>query len=116
MQRRGIVPAPAYRLGWSRFSCLTCIFGSADQWATIRYIAPDRFGRIAADEQRFGCTIHLGRTITDLADRGRPYPATIAQPALVRQALSPDWLEPVTVPPAQWQMPAGAYGEAVGPG
>jgi 3'-phosphoadenosine 5'-phosphosulfate sulfotransferase (PAPS reductase)/FAD synthetase len=34
MRRHGIVPAPAYRLGWSRLSCLSClacIFGGPDQ-------------------------------------------------------------------------------------
>jgi 3'-phosphoadenosine 5'-phosphosulfate sulfotransferase (PAPS reductase)/FAD synthetase len=115
LQQHGIVPAPAYRLGWSRSSCAACIFSSPDQWATLRFIAPARFERIAVYEQRFGWTLRPGCTIRDLADRGRPYPATIAQPALVRQALSPSWDEPVTVSPWHWQMPAGAGGEAVGP-
>ncbi len=43
LKRYGIVPAPAYRLGWSRLSCIACIFGGADQWATLRHIAPTMF-------------------------------------------------------------------------
>ncbi len=40
LRRHGIVPAPAYRLGWSRLSCIACIFGGADQWAS--YALPSR--------------------------------------------------------------------------
>ena len=57
LRRHGIVPAPAYRLGWSRLSCIACIFGNPDQWASMRYLAPDWFERIAADEAGFGRTI-----------------------------------------------------------
>ncbi len=31
-----IVAHPAYQLGWGRCSCSGCIFGSKDQWATLR--------------------------------------------------------------------------------
>ena len=57
MRRHGVVPAPAYRLGWSRLSCIACIFGSPNQWASMRYLAPDWFERIASLEDGFGRTI-----------------------------------------------------------
>jgi 3'-phosphoadenosine 5'-phosphosulfate sulfotransferase (PAPS reductase)/FAD synthetase len=116
LQRHGILPAPAYRLGWSRFSCLSCIFGGPDQWATLRLIAPAWFHRIATYESRFGCTIHHRRSIGELADRGRPYEAATTQPDLVRQALSPEWSEPIRVNPKAWRLPAGAFGKSRGPG
>ncbi|MEG8058514.1 phosphoadenosine phosphosulfate reductase family protein [Sphingomonas sp. 22L2VL55-3] len=31
-------PHPAYVLGWDRLSCRACIFGSPDQWATLRLV------------------------------------------------------------------------------
>src|SRR5262245_37795968 len=65
---------PAYYLGWGRVSCLACIFGQADQWASVRLIAPDVFSRIATYERDFGRTIHKGKSVVDLADRGTPYP------------------------------------------
>jgi 3'-phosphoadenosine 5'-phosphosulfate sulfotransferase (PAPS reductase)/FAD synthetase len=116
LQRHGILPAPAYRLGWSRFSCLSCIFGGPDQWATLRLIAPAWFQRIAAYEAQFGCTIHRNRNINELADRGRPYEAALAQPGLVRQALSTKWSEPIRIEPKTWRLPAGAFGNSRGPG
>lgn len=115
MRRYGIVPAPAYRLGWSRLSCIACIFGGNDQWATIRYIAPDLFEQIAAYEERFDRTIHRTLTIRERADRGRPYVAAIEQPELARAAMQSGWDEPVRVSPAAWELPAGAFGASLGP-
>lgn len=115
IQRHGIVPAPAYRLGWSRLSCIACIFGGADQWATIRHIAPERFEQIAAYEERFDRTIHRTMTIRERADRGRPYVAAVDQPGLARAAMQSAWTEPVRVQPHAWQLPAGAFGASIGP-
>ena len=115
LRRHGIVPAPAYRLGWSRLSCIGCIFGNPDQWASLRFLAPDWFERIASYEDAFGRTINRSWGIRALADRGRPYQALIAQPGLARRALNHAWAEPVLVRPAAWQMPAGAFGKSTGP-
>ena len=115
LQRNGIVPAPAYRLGWSRLSCIACIFGSPNQWASMRYLAPEWFERIAAFEDSFGRTIQRACAIRTLAERGRPYLALIQQPDLARRALEHAWDEPVRVQPAAWAMPAGAFGDGAGP-
>jgi len=101
LRRCGVLPAPAYRLGFGRLSCLAYIFGSADLWATVRWLAPDLFARIAAYEGRFGRTIQRGRTVATMANRGRPFAAALAQPGLVR--------------PDRWGPPAGATGDATGP-
>lgn len=113
IERYGIVPHPAYRLGWSRLSCLTCIFGSPSQWATIRHVFPERFRAVADHEAEFGVTIRRGMTLDQLADRGTPYAAAIAQPELVAFASQGAWTGPITT--ADWTMPAGAFAEAAGP-
>lgn len=115
LRRHGIVPAPAYRLGWSRLSCLGCIFGSPNQWASLRFIAPERFKRIASYERQFGRTIQRSHDVVALADRGRPYPALVAQPDLARRAMRAEWHEAVRIDPAAWTLPAGAFGEGAGP-
>ena len=115
LRRHGVRPAPAYRLGFGRLSCLACIFGSPDQWATVRWLAPEMFTRIAAYEGRFGCTIQRGRNVTGLANRGRPFAAALAQPELAWRAMQPGWDEAARVAPAQWALPAGAYGDSRGP-
>lgn len=46
-----IRPHPAYRLGWGRLSCMTCIFGSKDMWASIAEIDRRRFDRFVEVEE-----------------------------------------------------------------
>jgi 3'-phosphoadenosine 5'-phosphosulfate sulfotransferase (PAPS reductase)/FAD synthetase len=74
MREFNVMPHPAYRLGWGRVSCLACIFGVPDQWASVRLIAPDLFNRIAEYERGFGKTIHKGKSVVDLANKGTPFP------------------------------------------
>jgi len=115
MRDFGILPHPAYRLGWGRVSCLACIFGLADQWASVRKIAPAFFDRIACYEMEFGKTIHQGKTVVQLADRGTPYPAC-ADEALVNLAMHKSYPESgILIDPATWTMPPGAFKHCGGP-
>lgn len=110
----GIVPHPAYYLGWGRVSCLACIFGLADQWASIRMIAPDRFFEIEQYERDFGKTIHQGKTVRQLADAGTPY-RECSNSVLVDQAMGRAPLGPIEVAWDQWTLPPGAYRHCGGP-
>ncbi|NTF23545.1 phosphoadenosine phosphosulfate reductase family protein [Agrobacterium rubi] len=111
----GIVPHVAYQLGWSRLSCITCIFGSPDQWATIEHVFPSRFEQIAGPEEAFGVTIRRTGSVREIAKKGTPYAAALANPDLVLLANSREWTQPIHVVPEEWQLPAGAFGENVGP-
>lgn len=111
----GIVPHVAYQLGWSRLSCMACIFGSPNQWATILHVFQDRFAVIETRELEFGVTIRRSQTIRQTAAKGNPYPAAIANPVLVELAKSHEWNCPIAVPATEWQPPAGAFGENAGP-
>lgn len=108
IRRNGIVPHPAYQLGYGRLSCRHCIFASADQLATNRALYPESFARIAGYEQAFNSTIHRTETVDQRADKGEAYAAATAQPELAALADARDWTGPVLVDPAAWQMPAGA--------
>ena len=111
----GIVPHVAYQLGWARLSCITCIFGSPDQWATIKHVFPERFEQIAGPEEKFGVTIRRNGSVREIADKGTPYEAALASPGLVALANSREWTQPICVAPEAWQLPAGAFGENAGP-
>ena len=110
MRRWRIQPHPAYMLGWSRLSCRACIFGSSNQWASVRAIAPEQFNAIANYEREFKITIHRTKSVVQRADEGRPYPF---DPKWVEAARSREFNLPIFVDP--WVLPAGAYGEAIGP-
>lgn len=105
-----INPHPAYHLGWGRCSCLHCIFGNANQFASSRKLDPTGFGRIAFYEGDFGCTIKRKENIVSLAGKGIPYQM---DPKWMKIAMGKSFDEPVFVD--DWQLPLGAFGESCGP-
>ena len=109
----GIVPHPAYRMGWGRLSCMSCIFGNANQWASVRAVAPERFEEIARYEEEFETTIQRSLSIRQLADRGTPYAGV--EPDLVDLAMSETYEGLVQVPQEHWTQPLGAFGDSTGP-
>jgi 3'-phosphoadenosine 5'-phosphosulfate sulfotransferase (PAPS reductase)/FAD synthetase len=110
IERYKVLVHPAYRLGWGRLSCMSCIFGSKNQWASVRKVSPSKFDTIAAYEQEFGKTIHRTKSVDTLADAGESYAMSIG---LRRAAMSKDYSLPITTD--KWELPAGAYAEAAGP-
>ena len=116
IRRWRIVPHPAYRIGFSRVSCMACIFGMADQWASVRQVAPAKFARILEYERRFGISIKKGRTLEDQADAGSPYPECYDDD-LVALAMGHQYPENLAFVSdgQEWQLPAGAYRRGGGP-
>jgi len=112
VERWRINPHPSYRLGWSRCSCANCLFNGADEFASIRQIAPRKFGRVDGYEKQFGRTIKRDISLSALADKGKPFDM---KPADVAAALAETWAEPIILEPGQWAMPAGAFAKGGGP-
>jgi len=106
-----INPHPAYHLGFGRVSCAACIFGNADQFATLREVNPEQFERVAAYEDAFGVTIKRKGSLRVLVENGRPYPAAAREMAAL--ACSEKYTAPVIV--SHWALPAGAFGDSCGP-
>lgn len=111
IKRWGVVSHPAYHLGFGRCSCRCCVFGSKNQWATVRAIAPEQFNVIAGYECEFKVTIHRKETVTQRADAGVPYET---DPKWVAIANGTTFDIPVFTD--AWELPKGAYGESCGPG
>ena len=63
LERHRVNPHPAYRLGFGRVSCMSCIFANRDQWATLQALSPKHVQRIADYEARFGHTIDAERGV-----------------------------------------------------
>ncbi len=113
IERHHITPHPAYRLGWGRLSCRACIFGNADQWATLRELTPDSFDEIAALEQEFGKTIQRKFSVVQLAERGKSYlPDDIQLRALGNGCTYYSATDIITT---DWVQPAGAFKQCGGP-
>lgn len=112
IERYGVNPHPCYRVGFSRASCLACIFGNADQWATVEALGPERFARLANYESEFGVTLKRKVSLPVLASRGTPYKMS---PADARLAMALVFDAPVLLPRGSWTLPSGAFGESCGP-
>ncbi len=112
IERWNITPHPCYSLGFGRCSCMTCIFGNADQWATVRELAPERFNEIAAFEGEFETTIHRTKSVVEQADNGTAYKAVDSPWREV--AMHGEFTEDM-VHATDWQIPAGAFCECGGP-
>jgi len=113
IEKHSINPHPAYRLGWGRVSCAACIFGSANQWASLDAIDPTRVDRIAAYEEDFGKTIHRTKSVREQSSNGTAYEGM--HPDTIAAALSHAFAEPIILPEGTWELPAGAFGESCGP-
>lgn len=113
IERHRIQPHIAYQLGWGRLSCLSCIFGSPNQWASIHAVFPAHFQRIANAEAATGATIKRKASVVDAANAGKPYQAALDNPTLAAMSQRREWSLPVRVD--SWKLPAGAFGESSGP-
>jgi len=117
IERWGVRPHPAYQLGFGRTSCLACIFGNDDQWASVRAMAPERFRRIAQLEKDFRSTIKKGQSVEDMARKGKEFVSDKPE-ELRRLAMSPDAFTAEHFFLARgevWKAPAGAYKRCGGP-
>ena len=106
----GVQPHPAYYLGFSRVSCMTCIFSGPDHWATIRDIDPERFRVFAEMEQELGHKVDAKLTLRQMADKGRSFVDTYQEVAdWIAKAMVSEF-EPEDIITKNWILPAGAYG------
>ncbi len=111
MKRHHIEPHPAYLLGWGRLSCMSCIFGSSAQWASLNKIAPEHTKRISDYEEEFGLTIHRSKSVIERIEEASPYDSIDADIAMM--GLATDYTG--TIINHNWKLPAGAYGDSAGP-
>jgi len=111
IERHKVLVHPAYRLGWGRLSCMSCIFGSNDQWASVQKVSARKLRKIAEYEAEFGKTIHRTKPVMDRVEAGTPYGAIHV--GLVRTAMKKTYKSPIVT--NNWTLPAGAYAESTGP-
>jgi 3'-phosphoadenosine 5'-phosphosulfate sulfotransferase (PAPS reductase)/FAD synthetase len=114
IEKYRVNPHPAYKLGWGRVSCMTCIFGNKDQWASVAKIAPKKVEKISQYETQFGITIQRKQSVEEMVEAGTAYDTM--KDSDVNDAMSHEYNQPIILPEGQaWEMPAGAFGDSCGP-
>lgn len=109
---------PAYYLGYGRVSCINCIFGNNNQFASNAKIAPKKVKGMIGYEKEFAA-FHSGKyasytmkregSIENLVRTGKPYVQIEMYPDLVELANSKEYYLNIFMEPGQWTLPAGAY-------
>lgn len=108
LQEHGFAAPVPYRLGWSRSSCMTCIYNGPAIWATLFEYFPDRANQILEYEKQFNTTISRKRlNVFEISENVRPI--EITDMAALEQALSTEYTLPIITD--NWQMPKGAFGQ-----
>lgn len=111
----GVNPHPAYQLGFSRTSCMFCIFLGKNYLATLRKYAPDRFEIIAKKELEFGISINRPTKNNDglfyhaLADLGTPYEV---DKRILEMSLNTEYTDNILINSNEWKYPIGAFGNS----
>lgn len=110
LRRHNVIAPVPYRLGWSRSSCMTCIYNGARIWATIAHYFPERAQAIADYERQFDVTISRDRVnVLEVASRSEPMAITDME--ALDQASRREYVLPVFCEAGDWTMPPGAYGK-----
>jgi 3'-phosphoadenosine 5'-phosphosulfate sulfotransferase (PAPS reductase)/FAD synthetase len=115
-EKRNFLPHPAYLLGWNRTSCFGCIFSTADLWAMMREIAPERFYRLVDMEKVLNHTIDTNRvTLLQKANLGtiERLPKDHRLSEWVKLALTKSFNKSDLIMD-KWELPAGAFRGNVG--
>lgn len=111
IEKYRVNPHPAYHLGFGRVSCMTCIFASENQWATVKRIAHKKFYAISDYEIKYGKTIDRDMSVRKQAGLGTVFGSITDE--MVALALSTNYTAPIFID--NWKLPGGAFGESCGP-
>jgi len=102
-----VAPHPAYVLGFGRCSCVTCIFATPNQWATVGELFPDKVKRMGEIEKEIDFTLQKNKTIPEMAQRGTSFLPKDLNPEYLADIKAGRFSGPVILD--NWTTPAGAY-------
>ncbi|HAP01576.1 MAG TPA: hypothetical protein DCQ93_06600 [Bacteroidetes bacterium] len=102
-----VQPHPCYMLGWNRCSCQLCIFSSANAWASIFEISPEKVLRINEIEKELGFTLYRDKNIWDAkVTNGNSFIPEDMKARWLDEALD-EFISPIVI--EDWKLPAGAF-------
>lgn len=112
LSRHLITPHPCYTCGWSRCSCMMCIFSLPTHWAGIRELFPNQYEAIRQDEIRLGFTLDNKRNLDEYVGDAKSC-VIHDDPRALRQLITGQFSQ-TDIYQKEWILPAGAYHGAAG--
>lgn len=109
IRQHGIIPHPAYWLGFGRTSCMKCVFLNNNDWAKVQKIDLQGFDAIAEVEKQAGKSI--ARNGKFLEERVQGETVSIDTDWAERAVSEEEWIMPIYFPVEHWTLPAGATGD-----
>jgi len=113
LRRHRIVPHPCYACGWSRCSCMMCIFSLPRHWAGIRELFPADYEAICRDEIRLGFTLDNKKSLPEYVGNSKSCVYYGDKKAL-HQLVSGKFTKEDIISTGEWKYPAGAFGGSEG--
>lgn len=113
LRRHRINPHPCYACGWSRCSCMMCIFSLPRHWAGIRELFPQDYEAICQDEITLGFTLDNKKSLPEYVGDAKSCVYHGNKKALQQLITGQFGIEDVYCE-GIWSYPAGAFGGAEG--
>lgn len=114
IERWRIVVHPCYFLNFSRCSCMRCIFGDKDHFATINFLDPKNQSLMNRYETQFGVTMKRDIDLISLIESGTVYQQVLDDDYNSQLAMSKIYYGQIVLPVnEEWKLPAGAYKHSI---
>ena len=114
LKRHSVTPHPCYACGWSRCSCMMCIFGLPKHWAGIKELFPADYEAFRQDEIALGFTLDNKKTLDEYVGDAKSCVVRSNLKAL-RQLVTGQF-STADIYQKEWTHPAGAFhGSGGGP-
>ena len=112
LSRHSITPHPCYTCGWSRCSCMMCIFSLPTHWAGIRELFPNQYEAFRQDEIRLGFTLDNKKNLDEYMGAAKSC-VVHDDPKALHQLITGQFSQ-TDIYQKEWKLPAGAFRGAEG--
>lgn len=114
LKRHSVTPHPCYSAGWSRCSCMMCIFSLPKHWAGIKELFPQEYEAVRQDEIRLGFTLDNKKTLDEYVGNAQSC-LNRSNERVIQQIMTGEFTEDdIYTPEESWDFPVGAFGGSEG--
>ena len=114
LKRSNCNPNPVYRIGWSRCSCMMCIFSLPKHFKGIQELFPEDFEKLCEDEKILNFTIDNKKSLEEYIDGAESCFVSLDEKAVHQVKTGEISAEDIFVPEGTWTYPVAAFSGSEG--